>query len=200
MLEVAGRDVAALQLIVAVLLQITHSSDYFPQLYQLAVELIRRGHAYVDHQTAEEIKLSRCKQLRWCGSNNRPAITHCSSEGMKCPSSLQALQAYEQTGCIPVAADKLFVPAVAGKSGSPAPGGNARPLSPSHCSRTCDEGCLTRALLHCGDTLSGLSDLIPADGCMLRLEPLSPQEPSCWLLQGNHTVQHACSQRSCFRS
>jgi glutamyl/glutaminyl-tRNA synthetase len=60
----AGRAVAALQLIMAVLLQITHSSDYFPQLYQLAVELIRRGHAYVDHQTAEEIKTSRCSDLR----------------------------------------------------------------------------------------------------------------------------------------
>lgn len=31
-------------------LQITYTSDYFPELYELAVELIRRGHAYVDHQ------------------------------------------------------------------------------------------------------------------------------------------------------
>ncbi|KAK6134127.1 hypothetical protein DH2020_032127 [Rehmannia glutinosa] len=30
--------------------KITYSSDYFQELYELAVELIRRGHAYVDHQ------------------------------------------------------------------------------------------------------------------------------------------------------
>ncbi len=31
-------------------MQVTYSSDYFPQLYDLAVELIKRGRAYVDHQ------------------------------------------------------------------------------------------------------------------------------------------------------
>ncbi|GAQ83924.1 putative glutaminyl-tRNA synthetase [Klebsormidium nitens] len=36
--------------------KITYSSDYFQELYDLAVELIKRGHAYVDHQTADEIK------------------------------------------------------------------------------------------------------------------------------------------------
>lgn len=35
--------------------KITYSSDYFDQLYELAVELIKRGKAYVDHSTAEEI-------------------------------------------------------------------------------------------------------------------------------------------------
>jgi glutaminyl-tRNA synthetase len=30
--------------------QITYTSDYFQELYDLAVELIRRGCAYVDHQ------------------------------------------------------------------------------------------------------------------------------------------------------
>ncbi|PWN90706.1 glutaminyl-tRNA synthetase [Acaromyces ingoldii] len=35
--------------------KITYSSDYFQQLYELAVELIKRGKAYVDHSTAEEI-------------------------------------------------------------------------------------------------------------------------------------------------
>ena len=30
--------------------QITYSSDYFQELYDLAVELIKRGCAYVDHQ------------------------------------------------------------------------------------------------------------------------------------------------------
>ena len=39
--------------------KITYSSDYFPQLYELAVRLIKSGHAYVDHQTAAEIKASR---------------------------------------------------------------------------------------------------------------------------------------------
>ena len=36
--------------------QITYSSDYFQQLYNLALQLIRSGHAYVCHQTGEEIK------------------------------------------------------------------------------------------------------------------------------------------------
>ena len=39
--------------------QITYSSDYFEQLYQLSIRLIKGGHAYVDHQTADQIKLSR---------------------------------------------------------------------------------------------------------------------------------------------
>ena len=39
--------------------QVTYSSDYFTQLHALAVKLIKSGHAYVDHQTAEEIKASR---------------------------------------------------------------------------------------------------------------------------------------------
>lgn len=36
--------------------QVTFSSDYFQQLYDWAVELIKRGHAYVCHQKVEEIK------------------------------------------------------------------------------------------------------------------------------------------------
>ncbi|PPD88791.1 hypothetical protein GOBAR_DD14274 [Gossypium barbadense] len=43
--------------------KITYTSDYFPELYELAVELIRRGHAYVDHQTPEEIKEYREKKM-----------------------------------------------------------------------------------------------------------------------------------------
>ena len=39
--------------------KITYSSDYFDRLYELAVELIRRGLAYVDHSTAEEIRAGR---------------------------------------------------------------------------------------------------------------------------------------------
>lgn len=38
---------------------ITYASDYFGQLYDLAVELIRRGCAYACHQTGEEIRASR---------------------------------------------------------------------------------------------------------------------------------------------
>jgi len=36
--------------------KVTHSSDYFDQLYEWAKELTRRGHAYVCHQKYEEIK------------------------------------------------------------------------------------------------------------------------------------------------
>eukprot|EP00245_Coleochaete_scutata_P005904 TRINITY_DN19893_c0_g1_i1.p1 TRINITY_DN19893_c0_g1~~TRINITY_DN19893_c0_g1_i1.p1 ORF type:complete len:798 (-),score=199.54 TRINITY_DN19893_c0_g1_i1:276-2669(-) len=51
--------------------KITYSSDYFQELYDLAVELIKRGHAYVDHQTAEEISEYRKlhKDSPW---RNRP--------------------------------------------------------------------------------------------------------------------------------
>ncbi|KAB5538189.1 hypothetical protein DKX38_015722 [Salix brachista] len=44
-------------------LKITYTSDYFQELYELAVELIQRGHAYVDHQTPEEIKEYREKKM-----------------------------------------------------------------------------------------------------------------------------------------
>ncbi|XP_075481524.1 glutamine--tRNA ligase, cytoplasmic [Primulina tabacum] len=43
--------------------KITYTSDYFQELYELAVELIRRGHAYVDHQTPDEIKDYREKKM-----------------------------------------------------------------------------------------------------------------------------------------
>ena len=36
--------------------KVTFASDYFPQLYQYAVELIRHGHAYVCHQHVEELQ------------------------------------------------------------------------------------------------------------------------------------------------
>uniref|UniRef100_A0A8D0GWU1 glutamine--tRNA ligase n=1 Tax=Sphenodon punctatus TaxID=8508 RepID=A0A8D0GWU1_SPHPU len=35
---------------------VTHASDYFDQLYSWAVELIRRGQAYICHQQGEEMK------------------------------------------------------------------------------------------------------------------------------------------------
>mmetsp|Transcript_55867 Transcript_55867/g.147698 ORF Transcript_55867/g.147698 Transcript_55867/m.147698 type:complete len:215 (+) Transcript_55867:422-1066(+) len=37
----------------------TYSSDYFQELYDLAVQLIKSGHAYVCHQTKEQVKASR---------------------------------------------------------------------------------------------------------------------------------------------
>ncbi|PRQ23998.1 putative glutamine--tRNA ligase [Rosa chinensis] len=43
--------------------KITYTSDYFQDLYELAVELIRRGHAYIDHQTGDEIKEYREKKM-----------------------------------------------------------------------------------------------------------------------------------------
>ncbi|XP_020114560.1 glutamine--tRNA ligase isoform X2 [Ananas comosus] len=43
--------------------KVTYTSDYFQDLYNLAVELIRKGLAYVDHQTPEEIKEYREKQM-----------------------------------------------------------------------------------------------------------------------------------------
>lgn len=36
--------------------KVTYSSDYFDQLYAFAVQLIKSGHAYVCHQTGDEIK------------------------------------------------------------------------------------------------------------------------------------------------
>lgn len=39
--------------------RVTYSSEYFPELYDLAVKLIKKGKAYVCHQTAEEIRKSR---------------------------------------------------------------------------------------------------------------------------------------------
>lgn len=36
--------------------KITHSSDYFQELYDFAVVLIKQGLAFVCHQTAEEVK------------------------------------------------------------------------------------------------------------------------------------------------
>ncbi|KAL3695146.1 hypothetical protein R1sor_008797 [Riccia sorocarpa] len=43
--------------------KVTYSSDYFQELYDLAVELIKRDRAYVDHQTADEIKQYRLNKM-----------------------------------------------------------------------------------------------------------------------------------------
>mmetsp|Transcript_9586 Transcript_9586/g.20421 ORF Transcript_9586/g.20421 Transcript_9586/m.20421 type:complete len:801 (+) Transcript_9586:112-2514(+) len=42
--------------------KITYSSDYFDQLYDFAVQLIKSGNAYVCHQTKDEIEVSREKR------------------------------------------------------------------------------------------------------------------------------------------
>ncbi|KAL1668026.1 tRNA synthetases class I, catalytic domain-containing protein, partial [Schizophyllum commune] len=56
--------------------KITYSSDYFQQLYDLAVELIRRDKAYVCHCTQEEIKQARGEKTgqkpRACVHRTRP--------------------------------------------------------------------------------------------------------------------------------
>jgi glutaminyl-tRNA synthetase len=39
--------------------RLRHASDYFPQIYQFAIELIGKGLAYVDHLTAEQIREHR---------------------------------------------------------------------------------------------------------------------------------------------
>ncbi|KAL1739011.1 tRNA synthetases class I, catalytic domain-containing protein, partial [Schizophyllum fasciatum] len=56
--------------------KITYSSDYFQQLYELAVELIRRDKAYVCHCTQEEIKQARGEKTgqkpRACAHRTRP--------------------------------------------------------------------------------------------------------------------------------
>ncbi|XP_037075687.1 LOW QUALITY PROTEIN: probable glutamine--tRNA ligase [Pollicipes pollicipes] len=49
---------------------ITHSSDYFDQLYEWARELITKGLAYVCHQTAEEVKGINSPASPW---RDRPA-------------------------------------------------------------------------------------------------------------------------------
>lgn len=45
--------------------QITHSSDNFQQLYEWAVLLIKKGHAYVCHQKADEMKGFNAEMSPW---------------------------------------------------------------------------------------------------------------------------------------
>ncbi|PPQ77709.1 hypothetical protein CVT25_011144 [Psilocybe cyanescens] len=67
--------------------KITYSSDYFTELYDLAVELIKRDKAYVCHCTQEEIKIDRGEkrgQPRACIHRNRPVEESLAEfEGMK---------------------------------------------------------------------------------------------------------------------
>ena len=39
--------------------RVTYTSDYFDQLYDMAVELIKRGKAYVCHQSKAEMEKSK---------------------------------------------------------------------------------------------------------------------------------------------
>ena len=52
---------------------VTYSSDYFQELYDLAIQLIRDGGAYVCHQTAAEIKASRDLLRAYHGRGLPPA-------------------------------------------------------------------------------------------------------------------------------
>ncbi|KAK2466106.1 hypothetical protein APHAL10511_001748 [Amanita phalloides] len=55
--------------------KITYSSDYFQQLYEFAIELVKRNKAYVCHCTQEEIKIDRGEkrgQPRPCIHRDRP--------------------------------------------------------------------------------------------------------------------------------
>ncbi|CAL8325305.1 unnamed protein product [Merluccius merluccius] len=45
--------------------EITHASDNFQHLYDLAVDLVRRGHAYVCHQRGEELKGHNAPPSPW---------------------------------------------------------------------------------------------------------------------------------------
>ncbi|KAI6239838.1 Glutaminyl-tRNA synthetase [Aphelenchoides fujianensis] len=49
--------------------KITHSSDYFDQLYEWAEKLIEKGLAYVDHQRVEEMRGQNVQESPW---RNRP--------------------------------------------------------------------------------------------------------------------------------
>ena len=51
-------------------IRVTHSSDYFDELYDLAIELIKRGKAYVCHQTKEEMEASKA-HARWASISRR---------------------------------------------------------------------------------------------------------------------------------
>lgn len=50
--------------------KITHSSDYFDQLYEWAIELIKKNLAYVCHQSVEDMRGLDAKPSPW---RDRPA-------------------------------------------------------------------------------------------------------------------------------
>ncbi|KAG8998880.1 hypothetical protein FRB93_013447 [Tulasnella sp. JGI-2019a] len=61
--------------------RITYSSDYFQELYDLAVELIRRDKAYICHCTGEEVHAAR-------GGDNRGPRTACAHRSRPVAESL----------------------------------------------------------------------------------------------------------------
>lgn len=55
--------------------KITHSSDYFDELYELAIQLIKNDKAYVCHCTAEQVKANRgMKEDGTLGGERKPCI------------------------------------------------------------------------------------------------------------------------------
>jgi glutamyl/glutaminyl-tRNA synthetase len=42
--------------------KITYASDYFPQLYEFAIQLIKKGKAYVCEETADQMHEGRYPQ------------------------------------------------------------------------------------------------------------------------------------------
>ncbi|KAI3405150.2 GLN4 [Candida oxycetoniae] len=56
--------------------KVTYSSDYFDELYELAVKLIKADKAYICHCTAEEVKLSRGQREDGSMGGERFACKH----------------------------------------------------------------------------------------------------------------------------
>ncbi len=55
---------------------ITHSSDYFAELHNLAIRLIKKGLAYVCHQTKEEITACREAAKTRQSNPNAPGVLY----------------------------------------------------------------------------------------------------------------------------
>lgn len=70
--------------------QITHSSDHFDKLYDLACELIRRDKAYVCHCTKEEINMGRG------GPDNKGKRFACAHRGRPVDESLREFEAMKE--------------------------------------------------------------------------------------------------------
>ena len=144
--------------------QVTYSSDYFQQLYEFAIRLIQSGNAYVDHQTADEIKAYRCS---WVPPANRMkmldqimVLKHrcnvfkevcCRSRPAACVGAMLRLCLF--LWCCRHHAHSVGHPVclnmrprgAPGKSGGQAPGGTGRRASRWRCSRTCGAARSTRA-------------------------------------------------------
>ena len=62
--------------------RVTYSSDYFQDLYDFALKLIRDGHAYVCHQTKTEIEACRnvLRAFHGEGTSGKVGLSHTNSE------------------------------------------------------------------------------------------------------------------------